>query len=305
MIIDTMVNPSNNLAWRAFHEKLRKDDSPRIRVGDYLGALTVYGSESKFPKNTRDKFQSLVKTEEFKDVGHECRKAAARMGMDCFSDRYEEFFMEDIAWKGIEKNTLQKLQSAAEELADLKKLIEEHEIDIPGYDPNKKTAKKARSKAAVKKPGPAKGSQAAKKGKAKAGVKRKASGSHSKGTKKQKRKANLDPLDADDIDDEFHLHGELGEATDDEATESEDTADEGEGVGREVKSKGDDEHSPAPEGDGEHSPARHMLTGGKSLATKGPRKSLLLGDDETTVHDNADDYLEATEDADDAEQPSS
>lgn len=97
MIINIMVNPSNNLAWRAFYEKVHKDDSFRIRVGDYLGAFTVYESESKFPKNIRDKFQSFVKTEEFKDVGYECRKAAAKMGMDCFSDRYEEFFMEDIA----------------------------------------------------------------------------------------------------------------------------------------------------------------------------------------------------------------
>lgn len=45
-----------------------------------------------------------------------------------------------------------------------------------------------------------------------------------------------------------------------------------------------------------------MTAGVKCLAKKGPRKSVLLGDDGVQIHDNNDDYLEATKDTDNAEE---
>lgn len=48
--------------------------------------------------------------------------------------------------------------------------------------------------------------------------------------------------------------------------------------------------------------ARPITIGGKCLSNKGPRKSVLLGDDGVQIHDNVDDYLEATKDTDNAEE---
>lgn len=142
ILIDTMAHPSNNLAWRSFNEKMR-EKPPKVCVADYIGALTVYGSESKFPKNIRDKFQMAAKTDEYKTVIHQCRKTAAKMGINCFSDEYDTYFVEDIKWKVVKKKTLKELRKDQAELIALKNVIKKHEINIPRYDFKKKTIQKA------------------------------------------------------------------------------------------------------------------------------------------------------------------